>query len=191
MAPRLPFCLSFPPLVQRSKSFPAASRWRVRNNLPHTTNPVYTRMRFFSFFSNFFQKFPLSIMSFAFFPLSFCLLWNFSLPGKFSFAGSKIFPESLSTAEKHFRLSASHSNLFRKPVFFLRKSRVFSLSSLSFMDSRFFRFFANAGFLTGFLFFLLEPWIFSEDFPAEIPVLSGFLKKFSPTFTFPAARLQA
>ena len=65
MAPRLPFCLSFPPLVQRSKSFPAASRWRVRNNLPHTTNPVYTRMRFFSFFFNFFQKFPLSIKTFC------------------------------------------------------------------------------------------------------------------------------
>ena len=51
--PRL-LCLSFPPLVQRSKSFPAASRWRVRNNLPHPALHVHTPEPFFSiFFSNF------------------------------------------------------------------------------------------------------------------------------------------
>lgn len=51
-------CSVFPPATgSRSKSFPAASRWRVRNNLPHTRFSVYTPDAFFQKKSLFFQFF--------------------------------------------------------------------------------------------------------------------------------------
>ena len=55
---RRPDCSVFPPATgSRSKSFPAASRWRVRNNLPHTRFSVYTPDAFFSKKTAFFQFF--------------------------------------------------------------------------------------------------------------------------------------